>query len=420
MNNIILIYVLIALFPICIYLSISRPFVFPLGLYVLLLPFDSILAITGATQGATLTKFLGILTIPVLFIKGGFENRLKKPNSASIWWIFFVIYSISSIAWSIVPEKVLTRIPTLIGLFVLYLIASSYKPYEKELETLKKYIVIGGLIASIISIYFFFSGQFLSGNLGARGSLAIGARSTNPNLFAFTLLLHIAYCLGMISNQTQKLKGLYAASLSVMIISIVITGSRGGMIGMAIFFIVYILIAKQKITAGIILIISGIIILLTIQGLFMERWSIALGTGGAGRLTIWYIGLMALSKYWLFGSGLENFPVAYNEFVNYASNYTYLNMDAHNTYLRMIVELGIIGFLFWIIGIVKHYWVVQKHHFQEKNDRVILLAAFFAILISSFFSTFIWTKSFWLLWIMIMLHINVIRDDSESEIEMTS
>ena len=152
----------------------------------------------------------------------------------------------------------------------------------------------------------------------------------------------------------------------------------------------------------------------------MERWSIALGTGGAGRLTIWYIGLMALSKYWLFGSGLENFPVAYNEFVNYASNYTYLNMDAHNTYLRMIVELGIIGFLFWIIGIVKHYWVVQKHHFQEKNDRVILLAAFFAILISSFFSTFIWTKSFWLLWIMIMLHINVIRDDSESEIEMTS
>lgn len=420
MNTITFIYILIFLFPICIYLSITRPFIFPFGLYAFLIPFDSILSVSGTAQGATLTKLLGILTIPVLLVKGSFENRIKKPEVASIWWIFFVIYSISSIAWSIMPDKAWSRIPTLVGLFLLYFVASFYRPFEDELEILKKFIIIGGLLASVISIYYFLSGSSYAGGLDERASLAVGDRTTNPNFLSFTLLLPIVFCTGMMLRQNQKLKVLYASILSVMILAVIMTGSRGNMIGIAVIFIVFILFAKRKISVGIMIVIASTIIIIFAQSYIVSRWSIALETGGAGRLTIWYIGWKALSKYWLFGSGLNNFPIAYTEFVNFASEYKHLYMDAHNTYLAMTVEVGIIGSFFLIIGLIQHYRIIQFTKFQKTNDRVVLSAAFFAILTSSFFSTFIWTKSFWLLWIIVILHKNVIKIDEEPEFQKIS
>src|SRR3989304_4061795 len=51
------------LIPLFIYLSIEKPFIFPFGFYVFLLPFDRILTLSDSGKGATLTKYIGVLTM---------------------------------------------------------------------------------------------------------------------------------------------------------------------------------------------------------------------------------------------------------------------------------------------------------------------------------------------------------------------
>ncbi len=70
-----------------IILCIKKPFIFPFGLYVALLPLEPLLVLTGERGGATLTKFIGILTALVLLFKGVFEKNLKYPDNAALWWI---------------------------------------------------------------------------------------------------------------------------------------------------------------------------------------------------------------------------------------------------------------------------------------------------------------------------------------------
>src|SRR4030067_3501259 len=73
-------YLGVPLIPFMIILSLRKPFIFPFGAYAFLLPFDSLLSLTGSARGPTLTKFLGIFTILILLFKGAFEKKLKRPD----------------------------------------------------------------------------------------------------------------------------------------------------------------------------------------------------------------------------------------------------------------------------------------------------------------------------------------------------
>ncbi len=127
----------IVLIPFILYICIKKPFIFPFGLYVFLLPFNAVLALTGSAKGATLTKFLGILVILVLSLKGAFEKRLKQPDYAAVWMVLFVLYGALSMLWAIDGKIGLEFLRTTTGLLILYLVSKSYQIDRSEYETLK-------------------------------------------------------------------------------------------------------------------------------------------------------------------------------------------------------------------------------------------------------------------------------------------
>jgi O-antigen ligase len=394
--------------PLFIYFSIKKPFIFPFGAYVFLLPFDEILSITGSSRGTTLTKLLGILTILVLFLKGLLEKKLKWPDKAAICWVLLVIYGLLSVSWAIEPARVLSRFFTAIGLLVLYLVISSYKINKSELNTCKWFILFGGFIAAIFAIYYYETGILYGGS--TRVTMAFGERATNPNNFAFALIIPIAICIDLLLNQKKKMiKVALIVALGTILFGIIVTGSRGGFLGIGMIFIVYFLSVKQKLTFGTVLIATGIALVSFIPDLyvfFTERWSTAIETGGTGRLAIWYVGLDALRQYWTIGAGLNNFPNVYNEFAH-LTPFSLLGRGSHNSYLGVFVELGIVGFSLFVWGITKHYQSIKLYFTYHDNNKVMLKAAFWAILVSSFFLDTLWIKSFWLLWMMILMRGNV-------------
>jgi hypothetical protein len=153
-------YLGVLLVPFLIYYSMKKPFIFPFGLYVFLLPFDPFLSITNSAAGPKLTKLLGIATILVLSLKGAFEKKLKRPNNIVVWWVLFVSFCSLSITWAIEPMRSIGTLSTAAGLLVLYLIISTYEIKKCEYDTLKWFIVLGGFFVSLILIYKYATADF--------------------------------------------------------------------------------------------------------------------------------------------------------------------------------------------------------------------------------------------------------------------
>lgn len=398
--------------PLLIYIYFKiNPFVCLFGLYAFLLPMDSFLLLWGSFAGQGLTKYLAILIIVVLFLKGTFEKNFKRPDTTVIWLILLSLYSLLTLTWAI-ERPGLYIIRNVVSLPIFYLIISSYKVHKKDFEILKWCIIGGGFVTALLSVYSYET-LLQSGETIDRVSIVIGDQiSSFQNAVAFGLLIPASMSLEKILQQKERLrKLLLVIVLGSILFSIILTGSRGGMLGAGVIFAVYFLLSRKKVTF-LALVIPLVILIISLAPSFLfERWGTAVETGGAGRTVIWHVGLKALvEKYWLAGAGLYNFPAAYNEFADYATRYVELNRGAHNIYLMMFVELGIIGFTLMLIVFIRHYKAIQSPFKSGKYDfdSIMLKASFWSILASSFFLDTFWDKPFWLLWMLIMIRKNAL------------
>ncbi len=399
------IYLGIVLSPVIIYLCINKPFIFPFGLYAFLIPFDGISAV--AESGTTLTKLLGVLSILVLSVKGALENKLIKPDFASIWWILFLMYGALTVFWAIKPEVVISQ--TLIGLAVLYLVTSSYKIQKSEFDTIKWCIIIGGAIAALYAVYNYESTLTVESSR-QRGTLDVGDREANAAYFAYSLILPVLICIQMIIERKKTVMRIIIGVVTVvMVFCIMISGARGAMLGIAAGIITYIFCLKNKITYVTISIAIGIVLIPFIPDLFFDRWGVAIEEGGSGRTSIWYVGLMCAKKYWLIGAGSANFPLAYEEFASYAPHWKGYNRAPHNLYIGTLVELGIIGFSLLIMVIIKHYQAIRSSFSSDKSNQIMLIASILGLLVSCFFVDLVYKKSFWLVWMIIMMYRNTTK-----------
>jgi hypothetical protein len=392
--------------PFLIYLCIEKPFIFPFGAYVFLIPFDSVLSVVGSSRGTTLTKLLGIITIFIFFLKGIFENKLIKPDSASIWLLLLILYSLLSVWWAIKPELVLNLFPTAVGLLLLYLIVASYKIERHEFETVKWFILIGGFMAALYTIYIYLKGHFYFES--ERAALVVGERAEDPNYFVYTLIIPISICIQkMLSLNRVTIKVLFGFVLSVMIFCVIITSSRSGSIAVLTVVFTYFFLIKKRTTFIAIIFICGIVLMQFIPELFFERIHDAVETKGIGRTHLLYVGWKALEKYWLVGAGIGNFGKAFTEFIIYDPNFHDLDRGAHNLFLASLVELGILGITLLIVIIAKHYRILKMRFSHGYGEDIMLKATFWGILTMSFFLDPMFRKSFWLLWMMIVMEGNL-------------
>jgi hypothetical protein len=403
------IYLAIAFAPPSIYFFTMRPFVSLFGLYCFLVPFDSILVVSEQPHGATVTKLIGIASMSALFITGVFEKKIVKPDKIVIWWGFFVVFGVLSILWAIRPEMMYLRIPTALGLFLMYLTISSYKVEGKDFEIVKKMIIYGGVVASIYTTFLYFvEGIKYLGS--ERASLLAGEQRADPNQFAFALLIPFALTVNAAFTERKlPVRLLNWAFLGIIVFAIIITGSRGALLG-TITILLTLLFNKGRKHLLVPAMIIFLIILRFLPEMLFDRISQSVETGGAGRLDIWNTGLEALKYYWLsgysglLGIGLDNFPAIFAKFGPFYSG----ELAPHNIYLCAVVELGIIGSSFMGIAIFKHYSLIANKFYRYDHNSAVLKAALFGLMISAFFLDVIWRKSFWLLWMLIMMH-NTVR-----------
>jgi O-antigen ligase len=209
----------------------------------------------------------------------------------------------------------------------------------------------------------------------------------NHNHYAglMEMLVPIPLVLALTRLASSKTRAAAAAVAAVMVGTIFLSGSRGGML--AIFtelVILAVLLVKQKqglrtaIGIGVFLVIV-VGLLAWVGGTELSKRIASAGPSHSEitsdlRRYINHDGLKMFLKRPVLGWGLGTFPVVYPEFRTFYTNF-FVN-QAHNDYLQLLVEMGLLGFgtMLWFLVTVYTRAIKKIGHWTSEISGAVALA----------------------------------------------
>jgi O-antigen ligase len=378
-----------------------------LGIYAFLIPFDdiAILASGGAT-GPTLTRFAGAAATVILLLTGLANRRLVRPPRAALWMSLFILWSIASITWAVNEQLSLERLPTLLSLFLLYLIVSSFRLTEKELQWVVALAILGAVVAGASVIATYFQGNAYMKETG-RATFIVGQELANPNKIANKLLLPFSLALsGLFATRNWLRQLICLTAISVMILAVFLTISRGAILALGVILLLYFHQFWVNWRFWVATVIVGLAVFVMPE-YFFTRFQQAAVTGGANRLEIWQQGLEGLKHYGAWGMGLENSPIRYSTERGVIS-------DPHNVYLGVWLQTGIVGLCLFVMAIVSYMRDARLwRNVAREGPRMRLIgfeAAGWGMMVAGMFLFYVWQKDFWLLWMLLGIAVQVQKD----------
>lgn len=394
-------------------LAVLFPVEASLGLFAILVPFDQVLVF--GNSDFTFSWFSGAFAGATLMLYGAMTGRFKTPARSGFYWSVFVFWTIISLAWAIEPSVSMTRLPTVVALFGMYIVAANFEITKQELSRVLLLAVVGGVIASGFIVFQYAHNISFEG----RASLTVGESEANPNELAASLLLpaSLAFC-GILSGPSRLKKLGLIGALALITTSIFLTMSRGSLIALAATLLPCLFLLRSGMRKRLLLVSVLALPLLFLPNLFYERVGQALSNRGTGRYDIWIAGLQIVKNNPVIGVGLANFPVAYMKFAGYAPvfpSHGYIR-EAHDAYLQVCAETGAIGLLLFLVAMIvqiKESRSPRANNDPGGNALVALQAACFGQLVAALSGNIQWNKSFWLVFILLAL----VSQHREEEVE---
>lgn len=372
-----------------------------LGSYAFLLPFDSISRLGNSPQARALTWYVGAGAALVLLILGLTNDKLRTPSRTSWYWLGFIGWGAISLFWALDSNTVFAELPTALGLLGLYLVSVCVEVSEKQFSRITFLAIAGGTAASLVSLWDFHQGIW---TIETRASLITGTQHADPNIFAASLLIALTLAVARLVSSRRFFERLFMLlAVFATTSAILLTMSRGALV--ALIFAALIFAYRLKRNRWILFFFSLLpLSTVVLPSLFFVRLKEALVSGGAGRLDIWVVGVQAFKHFFARGAGLENFTSAFEEFRQAAPMFRGYSRPAHNIYLQVSVELGIVGICLLLAAVfsqLRALWRAIASSYLPR-PRAILVgceAMIWSMLAAAFFLGLLWEKTFWMVWI---------------------
>lgn len=121
----------------------------------------------------------------------------------------------------------------------------------------------------------------------------------------------------------------------------------------------------------------------------------------SGRTEIWASGLIACRTHCLLGAGFGGFESVYDDAQAFSGTLrdVGLNRPAHNVYLGIVVETGILGLALLAVALALEWRTLSSAKLRYLTPA--LRAALLGLLVASVFLSAIWYKYFWLVFVAI-------------------
>lgn len=358
-----------------------------LCLVAIFLPFQFALNIAPGIDLAVLRVVVLVLSFIVVSKSFIDKNFIFPVNWQSILLTAFFVLNIFSLFFAdnlIFAARKILFLSSLIPLyFVVFYIVESNK---EKIERLGKCLIVGGVLSLVAGVIIFlnqyifgidkafgfyekigplFWGQSFSEsvlgyqsflvNVGGVDYLRMASFFPDPHNFALFAGVISFLSLGSLIvfiNQKQLNRAIfYSGVLLLGSLGLFLSFSRAAYLALAtaLFVVLSILSIKSRNSSGrIAVVLMGVVLflpflILPAKDRFLDIFSQEDGSN-IGRIQILKDGLNVFKDNFLFGVGIGNAPLHYNEDIDYRNP-----ANSHNTYLEIAIENGIFGLLVWCL-----------------------------------------------------------------------
>jgi O-antigen ligase len=358
-------------------------------------------AITIGTLG-TLTRIIGLVAAFVWLGSALISGRVRKPHPFHVLVIIFVLWNILSIFWSGAYSETLQHIITYSQLAILAWILWDLYTTPKTVSSALQAYILGAYVAIGSTIYNYMRGQEISIYSGGRYAGA----NANAGDLALILALGIPLAWYLAISAPHGTRGniqkiINIAHIPLAIFAIMLTASRTAIFAIIPSAIYIALTATRlkpilRIFLPIVLLMALFILEPFIPRSSLDRlgttWgSIAAGDLG-GRVKLWEKSFAIFSEHPIIGIGAGDLPVS-----------TELGAVAHNSYLSVMAELGVIGFILFAMIFIEVFYQALR---QAKQDGGLWLAVFAIWAIGVFTLSWEFRKPTWLFLSLIVISAN--------------
>lgn len=351
-----------------------------------ILIFASIFLFAVWPVGGYVLAFLGLLWV----VQRGEGKKIVEcfQRDISIWLVFLAFWLSMIFA---IGQKISLAATLIFTLQVgLYLLVRVYLRKERCFQTINL-LLATGLIVALVGIYqYFFSSMptpaaWLDGDVYSSVHTRVFSTLYNPNVLGSYLVLIIALTLGSLATAKGEKRFFLYVVLVAAYLCLLFTFSRGAWMAMLISVSALFFFYPKK---RIILLILLIIFLVSLPEYknIVTRMNLELlneDTSSVYRWQIWQGALKIIQNNWLFGVGLGNFSFA---LAHYLPVKSFEVLHAHNTYLQILAETGVVGFLAAGIFYGSTFFKAYHIHASSANNEISslslgILVALFGLLV---------------------------------------
>jgi O-antigen ligase len=361
--------------------------------------------------GLPLTRLLGILLIlswlATITAGEGRGRKLFESNGLLFLILLFVFWAALSALWAADSGEAIGAVTRYAPNALLFLVVYAAVRTRSQAMWVIGALLAGALLAAAYGVVF-----PVEADSSGRLSGAIG----NANETATALAVGVALAGGL----AVALRGHPALQLTAMIgvplcmLALFLTVSRGGIVALAAVLVAGVFIAGPKRGTVLAAAAAGVVMAVVYFGAFageQEREHLLQSDGGTGRTDIWKVGWRMVEANPAAGVGAGNFQSSSVHYllepgtIERADFIVDEPKVAHNTYLGVLAELGVVGlvlFLSIVCASLASLWrAAQTFGFSGDREMDLLsravLIAMVGFLTAAFFGSREFSNQLWLL-----------------------
>jgi O-antigen ligase len=370
---------------------------------------DTVLPVQGALSAPKLLGLMLMLSWLAMVTAGERERRERIFSHPAFLFVLllFVGWSLISATWAEYPGAAILGFTRYLPNALLFLIVFAAVRTRDQLMWVVGAFVIGAFLSGLYGI-------FVPPPAADIGRLAGAGGDPNETAAAMVAGLALATALAVAARGKPLVRMACTAAVVVCTLALFLTSSRGGLIALGVALIAAVLLGGRRrgtmLAAAVGLVLVTVFYFATIAPASVTERVTHPG-GGTGRVDIWTVGLRMVRDNAIEGVGSGNFQTSS---IHYLLEPGKLVRDdfivdtpkvAHNTYLQVLAELGIVGFvLFMTILLFSFVCAFKAHRLAARaGDRELdIIARATVVAMAALFSAYIFVsrdygKQLWLL-----------------------
>lgn len=325
--------------------------------FIFSIPWEETVPLFG---GFALSRWLGMLVFGLSLFRVAAWSQARRFRELHVWMLAFALWSSASILWTMDPDSTTIRALTYLQLLLLAWLIWLLVDNERRVQGILQSYVLGTCLCAADTVFNVITGHGYSSLPDVDGPVVrsdrYSANGLNPNDLGLMLALSIPMIVYLLARRKQNAAiALFRwAQFALCVSAVLLTGSRGGLLATLAAVIALPLTYRRlpqwqkaiAILASLGAVIGGVFLVPpdTWRRFFNLGSEISEGTM-THRTQIWAASVELFRSHALLGVGSSAHPAAVVSIIGRP-------LVAHNTFLSVLVELGVPGelLLFGLLG----------------------------------------------------------------------